>query len=264
MIHRHSPESPTYRANLTEDEKLIELFQSSNARVKSLANSLSGHTNLITRPPLGFFVQNYYVQVGFGTFDKDPKYRNFYLGIDTGSDLTWTQCEGCTKCFFQTDPYFPPTRSTSYKLVPCYQCPSPCQGEDKCRLTRRYGDGATLRAIAATETLHFQSVDNKTVYVTDVFIGCGRAMLNFKEGKLQANIEGNKVSGLLGMGYGDASIWKQKSQLTQRRFSYCLQSPVTATEGKLQMYLRFGDDIVEAPKMKSTPLHQYRIAHNIT
>ncbi|KAL2939407.1 Aspartic proteinase nepenthesin-1, partial [Bienertia sinuspersici] len=177
-----------------------------------------------------------------------------YLGIDTGSDLTWTQCEGCRKCFYQVDPYFSPSRSISYKLFPCQQCPSPCQHEDICRLTRNYGDGSRLRADAATETFHFQSVDNKFVYVNDVFFGCGTFMINFNE----EHIQGNKVSGLLGMGYGNASFWKQKYQVSQGRFSYCLQSPVTATEGKQPMYLRFGDDIIEPPQMKSTPLHQFK------
>ncbi|KAL2939403.1 Aspartic proteinase nepenthesin-2 [Bienertia sinuspersici] len=60
------------------------------------------------------------------------------------------------------------------------------------------------------------------------------------------------------MGYGNASFWKQKYQVSQGRFSYCLQSPVTATEGKQPMYLRFGDDVVEPPQMKSTPLHQFK------
>ncbi|KAL2939408.1 Aspartic proteinase nepenthesin-1, partial [Bienertia sinuspersici] len=120
-----------------------------------------GPTNLITRPSLGFNVQNYYVQVGIGTFGQFPRFDTVYLGIDTGSDLTWTQCEGCRKCFYQVDPYFSPSRSISYKLFPCQQCPSPCQHEDICRLTRNYGDGSRLRADAATETFHFQSVDNK-------------------------------------------------------------------------------------------------------
>jgi hypothetical protein len=57
----------------------------------------------------------YVVTVGLGTPKKD-----FTLSFDTGSDLTWTQCEPCLGgCFPQNQPKFDPTTSTSYKNVSC-------------------------------------------------------------------------------------------------------------------------------------------------
>ncbi|CAN1233772.1 Aspartic proteinase CDR1 [Linum perenne] len=42
------------------------------------------------------------------------------LGIlDTGSDITWTQCKPCSKCYTQKGALFNPTFSTTYKTVSC-------------------------------------------------------------------------------------------------------------------------------------------------
>lgn len=39
--------------------------------------------------------------------------------VDTGSDLTWTQCEPCVDCFKQLAPIFNPKNSSSYKTIGC-------------------------------------------------------------------------------------------------------------------------------------------------
>ena len=58
---------------------------------------------------------NYIVTVGLGTPEK-------YLSLvfDTGSDLTWTQCEPCiTYCYKQKEPRYDPCVSTTYTNVSC-------------------------------------------------------------------------------------------------------------------------------------------------
>jgi len=58
---------------------------------------------------------NYFVVVGLGT----PK-RNLSLAFDTGSDLTWTQCQPCVgSCYKQQDEIFDPSKSASYCNISC-------------------------------------------------------------------------------------------------------------------------------------------------
>lgn len=58
---------------------------------------------------------NYIVTVGLGT----PK-KQLSLVLDTGSALSWTQCEPCVRyCYAQKEPIFKPLESTSYANVSC-------------------------------------------------------------------------------------------------------------------------------------------------
>ena len=58
----------------------------------------------------------YFVTVGLGT----PK-KSLSLSIDSGSDLTWTQCKPCPSqdCYHQVEAMFDPTASSSYTDEPC-------------------------------------------------------------------------------------------------------------------------------------------------
>jgi len=58
---------------------------------------------------------NYFVVVGLGTPKKDLS-----LIFDTGSDLTWTQCQPCARsCYSQQDPIFDPSKSSTYANITC-------------------------------------------------------------------------------------------------------------------------------------------------
>ncbi|KAB8105713.1 hypothetical protein EE612_039728 [Oryza sativa] len=43
----------------------------------------------------------------------------FSVVADTGSDLIWTQCAPCTKCFQQPAPPFQPASSSTFSKLPC-------------------------------------------------------------------------------------------------------------------------------------------------
>lgn len=85
-----------------------------NERVKYIHSRLSKNlgrensvkeldsTTLPTKSDSHFGSGNYFVVVGLGT----PK-RDLSLIFDTGSDLTWTQCEPCAgSCYKQQDAIF--------------------------------------------------------------------------------------------------------------------------------------------------------------
>ena len=59
---------------------------------------------------------NFFVTVGLGTPAK-----SLSLEIDTGSDLTWTQCKPCPSqdCYKQKEDIFDPLASSSYATEPC-------------------------------------------------------------------------------------------------------------------------------------------------
>jgi hypothetical protein len=58
---------------------------------------------------------NYIVTVGLGTPKKDLS-----LIFDTGSDITWTQCQPCARsCYKQKEQIFDPSQSTSYTNISC-------------------------------------------------------------------------------------------------------------------------------------------------
>ncbi|KAJ0018140.1 hypothetical protein Pint_10648 [Pistacia integerrima] len=99
---------------------------------------------------------NYFIKVGLGT----PK-QSVSLVIDTGSGITWTQCKPCPKkgCAKQVDPIFDPSKSKSYKSIPCSSsfCSQinggNCSSKKACPVSYHYVDGSSLFGSYATEKL---------------------------------------------------------------------------------------------------------------
>ncbi|XP_021773567.1 aspartic proteinase nepenthesin-2-like [Chenopodium quinoa] len=173
------------------------------------------------------------VEIDIGIFDGKPDSKTIYLGLDTGSDLTWTQCENCVKCFHQVNPYYPASQSHSYKPIPCSQCASTAEcSENVCKETRMYGDGSVVKAIIATESFVFRSQNDGL--------------------EIDGQDMNNKFNGYLGMGYGQYSFPEQAKILVNGKFSYCLQPE---EEGLPPMHLRFGDDVIQPPaEVYTTPM----------
>ncbi|XP_038694722.1 aspartic proteinase nepenthesin-1-like [Tripterygium wilfordii] len=142
--------------------------------------------------------------------------------IDTGSDLIWTQCKPCTKCYSQPTPIFDPKTSSSFSKLPCSSelckaLPQPtCK--DGCEYYYSYGDYSSTQGILASETFTFGDVS-----VPNVGFGCGDE--NEGDGFTQA-------AGLVGLGRGQLSL---VSQLKEPKFSYCLTSIEETQTGSLLM-----------------------------
>lgn len=100
----------------------MEILLRDRHRVDSIHARLSSHgvfqekqATLPVQSGASIGSGDYAVTVGLGT----PK-KEFTLIFDTGSDLTWTQCEPCAKtCYKQKEPRLDPTKSTSYKNISC-------------------------------------------------------------------------------------------------------------------------------------------------
>ncbi|XP_078430755.1 eukaryotic aspartyl protease family protein [Wolffia australiana] len=129
--------------------------------------------------------------------------------IDTGSDLTWMQCQPCTNCYSQSTPIYDPSSSSTYSELSCSS--SLCNDlpfsycRSSCEYVYTYGDLSSTEGVLATETFSLARVR-----VSGVGFGCG--ISNQGEGFHQAG-------GLVGLGRGPLSLI---SQLRIGRFSYCL------------------------------------------
>lgn len=196
-----------------------------SARVDALASKLNLALNNVTRTdltPLRTEIQpedlstpvvsgtsqgsgEYFSRIGVGTPAKQ-----FYMVLDTGSDVNWLQCQPCTDCYQQTDPVFTPSSSSSYTALTCEspQCGSlevsACR-TGKCLYQVSYGDGSFTVGDFVTETVSF----GDSGAVNNVALGCGHD----NEGLFMGS------AGLLGLGGGPVSLTKQ---VKASSFSYCL------------------------------------------
>jgi hypothetical protein len=170
----------------------------------------------------------YAVTVGIGT----PAVSQVVL-IDTGSDLSWVQCEPCnsTKCYRQKDPLFDPRKSSTYAPIPCHA--DVCRqltvdrygqgctdGGAHCGYFIQYGDGSRTMGVYSRETLTLAP----GVTVKDFRFGCG----------YDQRQQDDKFDGLLGLGGAPESLVVQTSSTYGGVFSYCLP-PVNSRTGFLAL-----------------------------
>lgn len=129
VVHKHGPCSqlvqdravaPTHDQILLQDQSRVKSIHSRFSKITSTSTS---ETDRVRDTKADLPVQsgstvgagNYIVTVGLGTPKKD-----LTLIFDTGSDLTWTQCEPCAKyCYKQREPTFNPSLSASYTNITC-------------------------------------------------------------------------------------------------------------------------------------------------
>lgn len=183
MIHIDSPYSPMYQPSLTKTERIKRLIARSKSRMHFLAKNISKehaswYHELDKQPEIGIQGAVYYVELGLGEFvNQRPSYHPIYLILDTGSNFTWSQCEGCTKCFHQIDPYFPTASSTTFRSCRPNECP---QGQ--CSFLAMYGDATTVKGFWAKEKLTFPSIEVGDETMEGFTFLCGIEIQNFIAG----------------------------------------------------------------------------------
>ena len=122
-MHRHGPcigilnqekatDAPSSTETLLRDQYRVD---SIHARLPSRGKFPEKQATLPVPSGTSIGAADYVVTVGLGTPKKD-----FTLIFDTGSDITWTQCEPCVKtCYKQKEPRLNPSKSSSYKNISC-------------------------------------------------------------------------------------------------------------------------------------------------
>lgn len=178
----------------------------------------------------------YFARLGVGTPAKQ-----YYMVLDTGSDINWIQCQPCSDCYQQSDPIFNPAGSNSYNKLSCSssQCNalqvSACSSNtDSCLYQVSYGDGSYTVGNLVTETVSF----GKSGSVPNVAIGCGHD----NEGLFVG------AAGLLGLGAGELSL---PSQVKATSFSYCLPDRDSASSSTIDFNAEMPADSVTSPLLRN-------------
>lgn len=102
---------------------------------------------------------NYIVTVGLGTPQKQLS-----LIFDTGSDITWTQCQPCARsCYKQKEQIFDPSQSTSYTNI---SCSSPVCSS----LTSATGDDLRVFNLVSFDNIRVLDTTTMTMPLPDLFL----------------------------------------------------------------------------------------------
>ncbi|KAF8020187.1 hypothetical protein BT93_G0780 [Corymbia citriodora subsp. variegata] len=245
VLHKHGPcsqlaqgQSPlNHTKALLQDESRVKWIQSRSSNGNDGLKA-SAVASLPANSGITLGTANYIVTVGLGTPKKD-----LTLIFDTGSSLTWIQCEPCLLCYNQSDPIFDPLQSSSYSNILCNS--TSCSqlnstvgvlcSISECVYAIQYGDSSTSVGFFATENLTISPTD-----VIDNFeFGCGEA----NQGLF------GEVAGLIGLSDDNISFVEQTATKYGKYFSYCLPSTTSSTG-----YLTFGKDPGASSSVSFTPI----------
>ncbi|XP_042040583.1 aspartic proteinase Asp1-like [Salvia splendens] len=175
--------------------------------------------------------------------------RPYFLDIDTGSDLTWLQCDApCTKCT--------PTPHSLYKpkqnLITCvdpvcvslhgpgnHHCQSP---EEQCDYEIDYADHGSSLGVMVKDLFPLR-LTNGTIFAPKLAFGCGYNQ------EVQDMAHLPYTDGVLGLGLGNSSILAQLRNmgLIRNVVGHCLSRQGGG-------FLFFGDDFLPNSGINWTPL----------
>ncbi|KAL4193704.1 hypothetical protein AMTRI_Chr06g178080 [Amborella trichopoda] len=219
VTHRDSPDSPFYEPNATDYDRARLAFDRSQSRACYLKRALEGKSlvtgyspSSIKSSPLNVDGE-YIVTVLIGTDQQEVP-----LVMDTGSDLTWTQCDPCKICFKQPVPLFRPAGSGTYEQRDCTDplCKDVNPGcSGKCTYQQSYLDGSKSSGNYATEVFFFKSAEFGLVNARPVAFGCGDNNVGMFDGH---------AAGVLGLGGNPPSIVSQFGDTLGHVFAYCVLS----------------------------------------
>ncbi|KAF8023659.1 hypothetical protein BT93_F0990 [Corymbia citriodora subsp. variegata] len=174
--------------------------------------------------------------------------KAFDLDIDTGSDLTWVQCDApCTGCTKPRNSLYKPNNNLlhcEHPLCAAIHTPGnqPCKTpNDQCDYEVEYADQGSSLGVLVNDYFSLKLV-NGSLLSPRLAFGCGYDQ-DFR-GSIPP-----PTAGVLGLGNGKASILSQLSNLSVIRnvLGHCL----SARGGG---FLFFGDDLVPSSKIAWVPL----------
>ncbi|KAL5767230.1 hypothetical protein ACOSQ2_014013 [Xanthoceras sorbifolium] len=197
----------------------------------------------------------YFAKIGLGTPSKD-----YYVQVDTGSDILWVNCAGCSKCPAKSDlgidlTLFDPAKSETSGEVGCNDeyCISTYDGElpgcksgIRCQYSVTYGDGSSTSGYFVKDNVQLEQVTGNLQtgkLNASIIFGCGAR----QSGDLGSSSEA-AVDGILGFGQANSSMLSQLAAAgkVKKEFAHCLD--VKKGGG----IFAIGD--VVSPKVTTTPL----------
>ncbi|XP_010069366.2 aspartic proteinase 39 [Eucalyptus grandis] len=197
----------------------------------------------------------YYAKIGIGTPAKD-----YYVQVDTGSDLMWINCIQCRECPRRSSlgidlTLYDIEQSDTGKLVYCDNSfcigysggpLSGCSANVSCPYLEIYGDGSSTAGYFVKDVVLYDQVSGDLQTTTangSVIFGCGER----QSGDLGSDNE-EALDGILGFGKSNSSMISQlaSSGDVKKMFAHCLDS---TNGGGI-----FAIGRVIQPKVNTTPM----------
>ncbi|AEC08069.1 unnamed protein product [Arabidopsis thaliana] len=154
--------------------------------------------------------------------------------IDTGSEITWTQCLPCVHCYEQNAPIFDPSKSSTFKEKRCdgHSCPYEVD----------YFDHTYTMGTLATETITLHSTSGEPFVMPETIIGCGHNNSWFKP----------SFSGMVGLNWGPSSLITQMGGEYPGLMSYCFSGQGTSKINFGANAIVAGDGVVSTTMFMTT------------
>lgn len=176
--------------------------------------------------------------------------KRYFLDVDTGSDLTWIQCDApCTSCAKGPNALYKPTRGNlvPYKDFLCMEVNRDqagyCETCQQCDYEIQYADKSSSLGVLARDELHLRMANGTWTNLNVVF-GCAYD----QQGLLLNTLA--KTDGILGLSKSKVSLPAQLASkgIIKNVVGHCL----TADAGGGYMF--FGDDFVPRWGMAWVPM----------
>ncbi|KAJ6835473.1 aspartic proteinase-like protein 2 [Iris pallida] len=251
---------------------LNELRSRDRARHGRLLQGLTSAAGVVDFPVDGssdpYTVGLYFTRVKLGNPPKE-----FYVQIDSGSDILWVTCTPCNGCPTTSGlnipmQFFDPAMSSSASSITCMderctsgiqtgqsQCPSSGSSNSMCSYSSTYGDGSGTSGYYVSDTLFFDTITENEQTANSsatILFGCSTQL----SGSLTK--PDRAVDGIFGFGQHDLSVISQLSSagVAPKVFSHCLKG--TDNGGGILVL----GEIIE-PGIVYTPLVQSQPHYNL-
>ncbi|XP_076900298.1 aspartic proteinase 36-like [Bidens hawaiensis] len=205
----------------------------------------------------------YYTKVQLGTPPRD-----YYVQIDTGSDVLWVSCNPCNGCPTSSGlqipiEFYDPSSSSTSSTVSCSdsRCSQASRSSDsgcssgQCSYKFQYGDGSGTSGYYVSDYMHLNTIGlgpESSNSSANVVFGCS----TLQTGDLTKT--DRAVEGIFGFGQNGLSIISQLSSqgIAPDSFSHCLVG--TGSGGGILVIGQIID-----PNMVYTPLVQSQPHYNV-
>ncbi|KAM6568382.1 hypothetical protein CsatB_016367 [Cannabis sativa] len=178
--------------------------------------------------------------------------RPYFLDMDTGSDLTWIQCDApCSSCAKGPNPLYKPTRDNILPSkdslcteIQINQKTGQCETCQQCDYEIQYADSSSSLGVLAKDDLHLTMKNGSLTNVNIVF-GCGYD----QQGILLNSLA--KTDGILGLSRAKVSLSSQLASkgVIKNVVGHCLS--IDAGGGG---YMFLGEDYVPHWGMSWIPM----------
>ncbi|KAL5555221.1 hypothetical protein UlMin_037457 [Ulmus minor] len=175
--------------------------------------------------------------------------KPYFLDPDTGSDLTWLQCDApCVQCTQTPHPLYRPSNDLVACRDPlCLALHSPgdprCDNPNQCDYEVEYADGGSSLGVLVKDAFPFNFTSG-TQLRPRLALGCGYDQM--------PGSSAHNLDGVLGLGKGKVSIVSQlhSQGLVRNVIGHCLS-------GRGGGFLFFGDDIYDSSRVAWAPMSRY-------